>query len=190
MRRTVPVFLFTAVAAALILTGCSGTPDEAPKAPSMASYIDGVQDARELIDTLDALPLDERPVGEIASVQPDQVVISANGRGDITLPLPEDEFYLSVAPYAQQTHECFFHSLTTCVGELGGATFHVTVIDDATGDVILDEERTAYANGFVGLWLPRGITGTLTVSDGDRSASTPISTGESDPTCLTTLQLT
>lgn len=31
-----------------------------------------------------------------------------------------DEFYVSVTPYLEQTHDCFFHSRTTCLGELRG----------------------------------------------------------------------
>ncbi|MFS4491238.1 CueP family metal-binding protein, partial [Dietzia kunjamensis] len=46
-----------------------------------------------------------------------------------------------------------------------------------------------YDNGFLGLWLPRGITATLTIDHDGRTATAPISTGDDDLTCLTTMQL-
>ena len=42
------------------------------------------------------------------------------------------------------------------------AQFDVTVTD-AAGRTILDETRTTYDNGFLGFWLPRDITATLTI---------------------------
>ena len=60
---------------------------------------------------------------------------------------------------------------------------------DARGEVLVDEQRTSYTNGFVGLWLPADTTGTLTVEVDGRSGSQQVSTGTEDPTCLTTLQV-
>ncbi|WP_455133585.1 CueP family metal-binding protein [Microbacterium aurum] len=56
--------------------------------------------------------------------------------------------------------------------------------------MLLDEERTTNSNGFVGLWLPRDIDATLTITHENGSITTPISTGADDPTCLTDLPLT
>ena len=66
---------------------------------------------------------------------------------------------------------------------------HVTVTDNASGDTLIDEPRITYDNGFLGLWLPRGITATLTIDHDGRTATAPISTGDDDLTCLTTMQL-
>ena len=103
------------------------------------------------------------------------------------MPLTGDEFYVSFAPYVNQTHDCYYHSLTTCTGELGNADIHVTVTSDA-GEVLVDEDMTTFDNGFVGLWLPRDIEATLEVTYGDLSLTQDIATGEEDPTCLTTTQ--
>src|SRR5699024_527755 len=59
-----------------------------------------------------------------------------------------------------------------------------------SGKTILDETLTTYDNGFVGLWLPRGIDATRTVSSGDRIAKQDISSRIDDPTCLTGHQRT
>ncbi|WP_308161454.1 CueP family metal-binding protein [Dietzia psychralcaliphila] len=61
--------------------------------------------------------------------------------------------------------------------------------DTATGDTLIEEPRTTYDNGFLGLWLPRDISAILTINHEGRSATAPISTGEQDLTCLTTMQL-
>lgn len=147
-------------------------------------------DARQVIDTLDAQPVAERPSDLIASVRPGQLLLSDGQGQEAPLPMPTDAFYLSVAPYVSGTHECFFHSLTTCRGELANTPVHVTVTDDSTGRVLVEEDMSTFDNGFVGLWLPRGIEATLTISSDGRSATTGISTsGDEDPTCLTTLEL-
>ena len=95
----------------------------------------------------------------------------------------------SVTLPEDQTHDCLFHSLTTCLGEMAGEPVDITVTDEA-GQTVLDETRTAYDNGFVGLWLPRDLTGTLTVEHDGKSSTVPIATGDDDLTCLTTAHLT
>ena len=71
--------------------------------------------------------------------------------------MPSDEIYVSAAPYQSQTHDCYYHSPTGCLGELRNADVAVTVTDTATGEVIVDEDTRTLDNGFVGIWLPRGI---------------------------------
>lgn len=103
--------------------------------------------------------------------------------------MPDDESYLSVTPYTEQTHECFFHGLTTCLGELADMKVDVTVTNAATGDVLAKETLATYSNDFVGLWLPRNIDAELTVTGNERTATQAISTRDGDPACLTTLRV-
>lgn len=147
-------------------------------------------DARGVIERLDTMPVAERPDTLLASVQPTELVLTDTAGGSTaTLPMPDEQFYLAVAPYEDQTHDCLFHSLTTCLGEMAGEPVDITVTDEA-GQTVLDETRTAYDNGFVGLWLPRDLTGTLTVEYDGKSSTVPIATGDDDLTCLTTAHLT
>lgn len=147
-------------------------------------------DARGVIEHLDTMPVAERPATLLASVQPTELVLTDTAGGSIaTLPMPDEHFYLAVAPYEDQTHDCLFHSLTTCLGEMAGEPVDITVTDEA-GQTVVDETRTAYDNGFVGLWLPRDLTGTLTVEHDGKSSTVPIATGDDDLTCLTTAHLT
>ena len=73
--------------------------------------------------------------------------------------------------------------------ELRGEEVAVTVTDDSDGTVLVEEEGTTFDNGFVGYWLPRGVHATVTVEHEGRSGTAQVSTGEDDPTCLTTLEL-
>lgn len=192
-----------AAAAALALTAC-GTPEpkeseeNAPAgdaAPVQGEELlvehglDGL-DPEEIVDHLDLLPVEERPTDLVASVRPDVLVVSEGPEGqEIELDLPEDRFYLSMAPYVEHTHECFHHSLTSCLGELRGEEVAVTITDDSDDSVLVEETGRTFDNGFVGYWLPSGIDATVTVEYEDFSGSTQVSTGADDPTCLTSLEL-
>lgn len=185
-----PLLAGVLVTLLLVLSGCStATPTADGRQDLVTAHGLQGRDAREVIDRLEATPVSQRPAGLIASVQPAAVLLSdAEGR-EARLPLPEDTFYLSVAPYLDQTHECHFHSLTTCRGELGNEDLTVRVVSETDGTVLVDQTLRTQDNGFAGLWLPADLTATLTVEHEGRTASTPITTGADAPTCLTTLQL-
>lgn len=192
--------LAAALAGGLALAGCAAPetdPSPSPSAstpPTSASSFLSDHDlenleAREVVEQLDTMSVADRPANLMASVRPDVLLLSDDQENEATLPMPDDEVYVSVAPYRSETHECYFHSLTTCRGELANTDVRV-VLTDADGSVVLDEERTTYDNGFVGFWLPRGFEGELTISAGSHSGVAAISTKNADdPTCITTMQL-
>ncbi|GHD15840.1 hypothetical protein GCM10007147_03680 [Nocardiopsis kunsanensis] len=151
--------------------------------------LDGLE-AEEIIDRLDTMPVQERPTDLTASVRPDTLVVSDGPQGRETgLELPEDRFYLSMATWVDGTHECFFHSLTTYLGELRDEETEVTVTDDADDSVLIEGTVQTSDNGFAGFWLPSDIDATATAEHDGHTGSTRISTGEDAPTCLTTLEL-
>jgi hypothetical protein len=195
MTVTKPLVL--AAAAVLALAGCASSPTladpaEPPTAesPILATYDLAGLDGREIVDQLERTPVDARQSNLTASVRPGELLLSEVGSDEVTVvDLPDAEFYLSVAPYLEQTHDCYFHSLTTCRGELAGQELRVTITDRDTGEVLVDEVTETFDNGFVGFWLPSGIDATIRVEYDGYSASEDISTGPDDPTCLTTVQL-
>ncbi|MFP3472338.1 hypothetical protein R0J90_19995, partial [Micrococcus sp. SIMBA_144] len=63
--------------------------------------------ATEVIDHLDRTKVATRPTDLMASVQPDQLV-PTNEEQEVTLDMPEASTYLSIAPYENQSHECFY----------------------------------------------------------------------------------
>lgn len=189
----------TAAVVVLVLAGCGGedpapTASASPAATASSAAADAIldrlgtgDDVVRAIETLDQVT-GERQSDVLASVRYDTLVLEDEG-SETSVPIPGDRFYLSVAPYVDETHECFYHSLTTCQGELVEETLDVT-ITDSTGETLAEGPVTTYSNGFVGFWLPRDITATITVSHQGRTASADITTDEDAPTCLTTLQLT
>ncbi|MDP3968863.1 MAG: CueP family metal-binding protein [Nocardioides sp.] len=207
MRKTLTtrVVVGATVALAMMLAGCATqTDDQGSAAPSSAAPdpvpapedteallaewdLDGMTTV-EIIDHLERLAAAERPTDLMASVRPGDLMISAD-TGELSLDVPEDRFYLSVAPYVDQTHECFYHSLTTCLGELDSAEVQVQIVDETNDEVLVDETRTTFDNGFTGFWLPRDIEGTLRVTYDGKTGSTRFTTDQDAPTCLTTLQL-
>ena len=195
MARTLAKIVTAAFAAAL-LAGCSSADGPDSEAASTVAGVDLLAEhdlsglsAREVITRLDAMPVADRPADLLASVRPYAVELSDDAGATVALPLPDDQFYVSIAPYADRTHDCFFHSLTTCLGEMANEDVRVEVTDRATGAVLVDETRRVADNGFFGLWLPRAVDATITIEQGGRSVTSALSTHDDDPTCVTTLQL-
>lgn len=184
-----------------VLAGCStaAAPVAQPEPTAVAAEdtgqflaelgLEGL-DAKQAIDRLDRLPQEQRPENFTAMVQPTQLVLAdASGR-TANLPLPQDQYYLSAAPYVDQTHSCHFHSLTTCLGQLQGKEMEVKAVNAETGEVLVDQGMETFDNGFIGLWVPRGITLDLEFTYQGKSAKTTVSTaGQSNATCLTELRL-
>ncbi|APX31822.1 hypothetical protein BH708_02815 [Brachybacterium sp. P6-10-X1] len=179
----------------LVIAGCGSNGSETASVTGGEKLLQehGLADAdpHEIIDQLEALPVAERPQNLIASVTATSVQLRDDAGREAELPLPEDQFYLSVAPFVESTHECAFHSLTTCRGELRSREITVSMVDSGSGETVEEGTRTTHDNGFVGLWLPRGITAELTCTLEDYTGTASISTqAEDDLTCLTSLQLT
>lgn len=146
------------------------------------------EDVTGVIDQLDRLPVDERPTDLMASVQRDELVLT-DGQQAATMALPEGKSYVSIAPFVDETHDCFYHSLTTCLGELSGKDVDVVITDSKTGEAVVDESTATFDNGFVGFWVPSGITGTIEVTAEGKTGTTDFSTRSDGPTCVTDLKL-
>nr|WP_232488767.1 CueP family metal-binding protein [Brevibacterium antiquum] len=145
-------------------------------------------DAVEAINHLDQLAVEKRPTDLMASVYPDELVLAGEAQ-EVTLDLPAEKTYLSIAPYVNTTHDCFYHSLTTCQGELGNKKLDVRITDESTGDNVVDEQATTFDNGFVGFWVPSDIQGTIKIGYDEKVGSTEFATTDEGATCVTDLQL-
>ncbi|WP_347031227.1 CueP family metal-binding protein [Brevibacterium paucivorans] len=75
-------------------------------------------------------------------------------------------------------------------GELDNEDIQVTITDEATGEVLVDEATTTFDNGFIGFWLPNDATGLIEVSYQGRTGTTEFSTTDDGATCVTDLRLT
>lgn len=126
---------------------------------------------------------------ESASITAKQLIVTDQNAKETAYDLPQEEFFLSIAPYINKTHPCAIHSLTGCQGELTDQEFTVT-INDTDGNPVMDRTTLkSQGNGFIDLWLPRDKTYNITVEQDGKSAESQFSTFENDNTCITTLQL-
>lgn len=170
------------VASVFILASCSSSKDEDIL---VEIGLDGFS-AKEILNGIASKSI--IPSSYSISVTDDVLQISYDNE-IIMLEMPDEEFYISVAPYINMTHECLFHSATQCRGELLNEEFYISLID-LEGNVIIDGYYESLDNGFIDLWLPRNIEGVLTINYGDLSSTKVISTFSGEPTCETTLKLT
>lgn len=173
------------------LTACSAAEAPQPSAAVEQSSLlaaHGLEgkSGREIIETLDQQE-SARPLPVMGSVRNDQILLS-DGVAEEVVPIEGDEFYLSLAPYETFTHDCYFHNVGTCQGELSQEQVHVTITTD-DGEVLVDEDATTYANGFVGFWVPKDEKGTIVVTKDGKTAESRFSSDDEGATCITTLQL-
>ncbi|WP_438311563.1 CueP family metal-binding protein [Sporosarcina sp. FA9] len=153
----------------------------------------GCSNKAESINTTDIKKLvRDYTVGNLeaasASITSSELIITHENKEVVTYDLPEDEFFVSIAPFISETHPCDIHSLTGCQGELVEEEFNVH-IEDSEGNVILDEKKITEANGFIDLWLPRDGKFNVIITQDDRETTSEISTFDGDNTCITTMQL-
>jgi len=123
-----------------------------------------------------------------ASITSSELIVTDEKGKEITYGLPDDEFFVSIAPFINETHSCDIHSLTGCQGELVNEDFKVHV-EDSSGNVVLDEMKQTEANGFIDLWLPRNDTFNVTITQDGKKTTSEVSTFDGDNTCITTMQL-
>ncbi len=167
----------------ILLMGCSSETEPETEAEVATESID-TESIKELVNDYTIDKLDAKQ----ASITSTELIIEENDNQKKVYQLPEEEFFVSIAPFKTETHECEIHSLTGCQGELVSESFDVE-ITNASGDVILDETKTTEANGFIDLWLPRNDTYTVIITQDDKRTESEISTFEGDKTCITTMQL-
>ena len=125
---------------------------------------------------------------DTASITSEQLIVTHADASETIYELPKDEFFVSFAPYINQTHPCTTHSLTGCQGELVDEEMTVR-IEDKNGNVVFDEKTKTQANGFIDFWLPKNEEYHMTVVMDEKTATLDFSTFTGDNTCITTLQL-
>jgi hypothetical protein len=123
-----------------------------------------------------------------ATINTEYVTIS-EGEKSAKVKIPDDKFFLAFAPYINQSKPCSEYNLDTCKGELANQTFKV-LITKPNGDVVVEQEMISAENGFVTIWLDKGMEANLVVRYNNLTAKSFITTLEDSNTCITTpLQL-
>ncbi len=170
---------------AIVFGGIYILSNQSNKAVLQRWNLDGLE-VTEMVKVMDQTTYDLTQIN--AGISGKELIIT-DEVGEFRFALPKDLFYLSFAPYIHETHPCANHNLVTCRGELPNQTFDV-LITKSDGSVVLNETLTSFDNGFVGVWLDKGIEATIEVQYKGLVAHAMISTFETSDTCLTTpLQL-
>ena len=180
-KIVLPIFLVDILAITVILA-LSITGTQKAQAALLQKYGLTGLDTMAVVNKLDSSVTEPK---ELLSSITGEALILKDGKTTVQLPLPDDKFYLSFAPYENTVHPCGTHSLASCRGELMNVPVHATILDDK-GVLILDETVQTMANGFVGVWLPRNINANLQVAYNGKTVTAPISTFANSDTCLTT----
>lgn len=142
------------------------------------------KDIKELVKDYSAGDIEN----EQASISSHELIVTDSKDKQLTYELPEDEFFVSIAPFINMTHPCDIHSLTGCQGEMVNEEFDV-YIEDSNGNVVVEQTMKTPANGFIDLWVPRDDTYQVTIKYEDKITESEFSTFKNDNTCITTMQL-
>ena len=169
MKRIISIVLFSV----LVLQGCSN--DESNETSK-------TDDIKQLVQELSG----NKEV-KAASISSETLTVENDGETK-KYNLPEGEFFVSMAPYINETHPCEIHSLSGCQGELVGEDIEV-LIEDEGGEVVVDETMTTPDNGFLDFWLEKGKQYHVTMKHDGKVVEKDITTNEGDNTCITDLQL-
>lgn len=177
MRR-----LAVALAALLVFALSAGV--LAQTAPPTPASLAGL-DARAAVEVANAW----KGNGVTSFATPTAVHFAFPDGSEVVVPMPDDVMLVSVAPYFTHTHPCATHYMSGCQGELVGAPVHVRAVA-GDGSIVIDEVMPTMANGFIDLWLPRGLAFDLHLSLDGATAVGLVTTHADSKTCVTTLQLT
>lgn len=110
-----------------------------------------------------------------------------NGK-TVSVPLPDDEMVVSIAPYIHKTHECSTHYMSKCDGELKNTWVKVKAVA-ANGKILIDKKIKIPPTGFFDLWLPRNQKIDIFISANGKKAKGKVFTFNNSKTCDTTLKL-
>lgn len=180
-RRSVGRLTLALLALVLLTLGSSVVANTPAPAPS----------ALEGVDAVEAIELANAWKGsDVTSFATTEEVFFAFPDGtEVSIPMPEEQVFISVAPYLQRTHPCTTHYMSGCQGELVDQPIQVRAVRP-DGSVVLDEVMNTGRNGFLDLWLPRGEAFLLQVSIDGYGTQAIIGTNSGNPTCITTMQMT
>ncbi|MEW9109762.1 MAG: CueP family metal-binding protein [Cytobacillus gottheilii] len=145
---------------------------------------EGTIDIKELVKDYSTSDMGK----DSASITSHDLIVAKSDGSEHSYELPKDEFFVSIAPYLNETHPCSLHNLTGCQGEMANEEFAV-YIEDEEGNAVVDEVMKSQDNGFIDLWIPRDQTYKISIAYKGKKADSTISSFKGDDTCITTMQL-
>ncbi|KKK37497.1 hypothetical protein WQ57_13735 [Mesobacillus campisalis] len=85
------------VLAAMMLAACGGEESAKEETPAQA---DETVDIKQLVQNYSAANLED----ETASITSQELIVQDSSQNERVYKLPEDEFFVSIAPYINETH--------------------------------------------------------------------------------------
>src|SRR5690625_1726459 len=113
----------------VLLVACSND-----RAENSVTEEGSTEDIKELVQAYSVGDIED----ESASITSTALIVTDSEENEEIYPLPQDEFFVSIAPYIDETHPCTNHSLTGCQGELVEKEFDI-FIEDTEGNVVIED---------------------------------------------------
>lgn len=88
------IFMFIGLITMALLVSCSATDEK------NATEATDVQDIKQLVNDYSVGNIE----GQSASITSHQLIVTNSDKSQLVYELPEDDFFVSIAPYISQTH--------------------------------------------------------------------------------------
>jgi len=121
-------------------------------------------------------------------ITPKELTVTFPDQRMVKIALPEDEMYVAIAPYIENTHTCSTHYPSSCQGEMTQERFAVE-IKEKDGEMMFEGEETTLKNGFFELWIPRDKELIISIEKDKRSAEVSLISDDEAGTCITTTKM-
>jgi outer membrane murein-binding lipoprotein Lpp len=97
MKRTI---FAVGLAASMLLAGCASNDERNEATESQTEATNEVQDIKKLVNDYSVGNIEDQK----AAINSHQLIVTNSDDSQVTYDLPEDEFFVSIAPYIEQTH--------------------------------------------------------------------------------------
>lgn len=97
MKRTIFAIGLTT---SMLLAGCASNDTAEPKAEPQTETATEVKDIKKLVNDYSVGNIEDQK----AAINSHQLIVTNSDDSQVTYDLPEDEFFVSIAPYIDQTH--------------------------------------------------------------------------------------
>ena len=106
----------------VLLVACNGKSSN----EEILSQDNEIKDIKELVNNYSLGNITDQS----ASITSTQLIVTDSDDKELVYDLPEEEFFVSIAPFINETHPCENHSLTGCQGELANQDFNLYIEED------------------------------------------------------------
>lgn len=124
---------------------------------------------------------------EVVSITSDALIIEKNEELMSKYSLPDDKFFVAIAPYVENTHPCEIHYLTECEAEMPNQEFKLIIIDKQGN--VRTETLTSTNKGFINLWLDKNNEYEIKITHELGTSELHVFTQKNSKTCITNAKL-